>query len=78
MERRRVHDLEVGAVDPADRVEVVVDHLGLGAPLTYQFEPLSARIIPYVFSAWRTTRVCFGKPRDVEARFQPDAQTHRR
>jgi hypothetical protein len=36
------------------------DHFGLGAPVTYQLEPLSARIMPYVFSAWRTMRVCFG------------------
>ena len=27
------------------------DHFGLGAPETYQFEPLSATIIPYVFIA---------------------------
>ena len=37
-------------------------HPGLGAPLTYQLEPLSARIIPYVFSAWSTIRACLGKP----------------
>ena len=28
----------------------------------YQFDPLSATIIPYSFSAWRTIRACFGKP----------------
>src|SRR5881628_2711045 len=38
------------------------DHFELGAPLTYQLEPLSARIIPYVFNAWSTMRVCFGNP----------------
>ena len=53
------------------------DHFGLGAPLTYQLEPLSARIIPYVFSAWRMTRVC-REARDVDARLQPHAQAHRR
>src|SRR4051794_36893483 len=37
------------------------DHFGLGAPLMYQFEPLSARIIPYVFSACSTMRACRGK-----------------
>jgi len=38
------------------------DHFGLGAPLMYQFDPLSATIIPYVFSAWRTIRAWRGKP----------------
>jgi CspA family cold shock protein len=33
-----------------------------GAPEMYQFEPLSATIIPYVFSAWRMTRAWSGKP----------------
>ena len=62
MERRRVHDLEVGAVIRPSECRSSFDHFGLGAPLTYQFEPLSARIIPYVFSAWSTMRACFGKP----------------
>jgi len=31
-------------------------------PLKNQFDPLSARIIPYVFSAWSTIRACRGKP----------------
>ena len=38
------------------------DHFGFGAPLMYQFEPLSASSIPYVFRAWSTIRDCFGKP----------------
>ena len=38
------------------------DHFGFGAPLMYQLDPLSARIIPYVFSACRTMRACRGKP----------------
>ena len=38
------------------------DHFGLGAPLTYQLEPLSATIIPYSFSAWSTIRAWRGKP----------------
>jgi hypothetical protein len=38
------------------------DQRGSGAPLMYQLDPLSARIIPYVFSAWSTMRVCLGKP----------------
>src|SRR5262249_47004632 len=33
-----------------------------GTPEMYQSDPLSATIIPYVLSAWRTTRACGGKP----------------
>jgi hypothetical protein len=36
------------------------DHFGLGAPPMYQFDPLSARIIPYVFSACATIRAWGG------------------
>ena len=46
MDRGRVDDLEVGALDLAERVQVVVDQCGSGAPLMYQFDPLSATIIP--------------------------------
>ena len=43
------------ARDPAERVQRRRSTTaGSGAPLMYQFEPLSATIIPYVFSAWST------------------------
>ena len=48
------------ARDSAEGVEVVVRPLRIGAPLIYQFDPLSARIIPYVFSAWSTMRAWRG------------------
>src|SRR5206468_7069277 len=38
------------------------DQCELGAPETYQLEPLSARIIPYVLRAWSTIRAWRGKP----------------
>ena len=54
------------------------DHFGLGAPLMYQFEPLSARIIPYVFSACATMRACGGSDAMSTLGLQPHAQAHRR
>ena len=61
-QRRGVDDLEGRARDAAERVQLVVRPARVGAPETYQLEPLSATIIPYSFSAWSTIRAWRGKP----------------
>ncbi len=75
---RGVDHLEVGAGQLPSACSWSFDQCGLGAPDTYQFEPLSARISPYVFIACATIRACGGSLRDVDARLQPHAQPHRR
>jgi hypothetical protein len=77
LERRGVHDLEVGAGDPAERVEIVVRPVRVRGAADVPGRAVVGQDHPVALQRLEHDAGLLRKAARVEARLQPDAQAHR-